>query len=575
MKPQAPQSASPHASNSRIPRLHVRTSLLFLPRYLVWLLCMGVLAVGIAVQSLWAIALSGALVLLGWFDVLQTRHTLLRNYPVIGHIRYLFEGFRPEIRQYFIESDRDEVPFSREQRALAYQRAKGETDTRAFGSTTNLYGDGADWMVQTLMPLELHDHDFRIQIGGADCRQPYSASVFNISAMSFGALSAHAIRALNRGAALGGFYHDTGEGAISPYHLEHGGDLVWEIGSGYFGCRTPEGHFDLQRFTAKATLPQVKMIEIKLSQGAKPGLGGLLPAKKITPEIAQTREVPMGQDCISPAGHSAFGTPRELVRWIAQLREHSGGKPVGFKLCVGHPWEFMAIVKAMLAEDCYPDFIVVDGAEGGTGAAPSEFIDSVGAPLRDGFLLVHNTLVGTGIRERIRVGVSGKIISGFDVARMLAMGADWCNSARGFMFALGCIQARACNTDRCPTGVATQDATRQKALHVPDKAERVQQFHDRTLKALAEIMGAVGVRHPDALEPYHVVRRQPNGQIKLYSKHYFYVQPNELIHGSGRSELYNQLWAMADADQFAPVERQALRQNTPKASASHLHLVNL
>lgn len=565
----------PHRLHSGLQKLQARTSLLFLPRYLVWLLCGAGLLLALWLHS-WGLGLIlTALVLLGLHDVLQTRHSLLRNYPVAGHLRYLLENFRPEIRQYFIENDRDEVPFSREQRALAYQRAKGQTDTRAFGSTVNLYTDGADWIVQTLTPLVLKDTDFRIRIGGPDCQQPYDASVFNISAMSFGALSAQAIRALNRGAALGGFYHDTGEGSISPYHLEGGGDLVWEIGSGYFGCRTAEGQFDLQRFATKAALPQVKMIEIKLSQGAKPGLGGLLPAPKITPEIARTREIPMGQDCVSPPGHSAFRTPRELIQWIRVLREHSGGKPVGFKLCIGQPWEFMAIVKAMQAESCCPDFIVVDGAEGGTGAAASEFIDSVGTPLRDGFLFVHNTLVGAGLREQIRIGVSGKIISGLDVARMLAMGADWCNSARGFMFAVGCIQARACNTDRCPTGVATQDPRRQKALYVPDKAERVQQFHARTVQALAEIMGAVGVSHPDQLEPYHMVRRQPNGEVKLYSKHYFYLNPGELLQGECRSSVYNQLWAMADPDQFAPREAQPLRQNTPKAAASAIPVANV
>ncbi len=564
-----------HPLHSTLQKLHASTSLLFMPRYLVWLLCWA----GLAVAFWWPSLALGlpmlALALLGLHDVLQSRHSLLRNYPVAGHVRYLLETFRPEIRQYFIENDRDEVPFSREQRALAYQRAKGETDTRAFGSTVNLYADGSDWMVQTLQPLQITHTDFRIRIGGPDCLQPYSASVFNISAMSFGALSANAIRALNKGAALGGFYHDTGEGSISPYHLEHGGDIVWEIGSGYFGCRTEAGRFDLERFAQKAALPQVKMIEIKLSQGAKPGLGGLLPAAKITPEIAQTREVPMDRDCVSPPGHTAFDSPRGLVRWIGELRAHSGGKPVGFKLCIGHPWEFMAIVKAMQAEDCYPDFIVVDGSEGGTGAAASEFLDSVGTPLRDGFLFVHNTLVGTGLRERIRIGVSGKLISGFDVARMLAMGADWCNSARGFMFALGCIQARACNTDRCPTGVATQDPVRQKALNIPDKADRVRQFHDRTLRALGEIMGAVGVTHPDELEPYHVVRREADGQVKLYSKHYFYMLPGELLTGACRSSIYTQLWDMADPDRFAPREAQPLRQNTPRAMAQSLPVVNL
>lgn len=529
-----------------------KTTAKVLPRYSIWIL-FTLLTIIFSIYHFWLLAtIVAGFVLLGVRDRFQHKHAILRNYPIIGHLRFVFEEFRPEIRQYFIESDTDELPFSREQRALVYQRAKKEDDTRAFGTISNLYEGGSEWMTQSIGSMRLPNHDFRIVIGGKDCLQPYSASVFNISAMSFGALSANAVRALNQGAEMGNFYHDTGEGSLSPYHLESKGDIVWEIGSGYFGCRTADGRFNPREFQKKAINPQVKMIEIKLSQGAKPGLGGKLPAEKVTLEIASTRGIPVAQDCISPPSHSAFTTPRELIQFIQQLRDLSGGKPVGFKLCIGHPWEFMAIVKAMIAMDSYPDFIVVDGAEGGTGAANTEFMDHIGMPLRDGFLIVHNTLVGAGIRDKIRVGVSGKIISGFDVARMLALGADWCNSARGFMFALGCVQSRTCNTDKCPTGVATQDPNRQRALVVPDKAERVKNFHEGTLEALAEIMGAVGVSHPDDLEPYHVIRRGPDGQIRLFSKHYYFLKDSSLIKNEEKSDVYNQLWAMANPDTFHP-----------------------
>jgi len=529
-----------------------KTTAKVLPRYSIWLLFALLTIVCLTYQVWWLAAVMAGFVVLGFIDRFQHKHSILRNYPIIGHMRFVFEEFRPEIRQYFIESDTDELPFSREQRALVYQRAKKEDDTRSFGTISNLYEGGSEWMTQSIGSMKLPNHDFRIVIGGKNCLQPYSSSVFNISAMSFGALSANAVRALNQGAEMGNFYHDTGEGSLSPYHLESKGDLVWEIGSGYFGCRTADGRFDPIQYQHKAINPQIKMIEIKLSQGAKPGLGGKLPAEKVTAEIASTRGIPIAQDCISPPSHTAFTTPRELIQFIQQLRDLSGGKPVGFKLCIGHPWEFMAIIKAMIVMDSYPDFIVVDGAEGGTGAANTEFMDHIGMPLRDGFLIVHNTLVGAGIRDKIRIGVSGKIISGFDVARMLALGADWCNSARGFMFALGCVQSRTCNTDRCPTGVATQDPYRQKALVVPDKAERVKNFHDGTLAALAEIMGAVGVSHPDDLEPYHVIRRGPDGQIRLFSKHYYFLKHGSLLSGEEKSDVYTQLWAMANPDTFNP-----------------------
>lgn len=507
---------------------------------------------GLLLTNWWLIIIGGLLVALGIYDIMQSKHAILTNYPVAGHVRYVLEDFRPEIRQYLLENDKEQVPFSRQQRALVYQRAKNVSDTNAFGTLDNLYTQGKEWFLQSALSHPLEKQDFRITVGGERCIQPHDMSVFNISAMSFGSLSANAIMALNQGAKIGGFTHDTGEGAISPYHRKFGGDLIWELGTGYFGCRTAEGNFDAQSFAEKAVDSQVKMIEIKLSQGAKPGKGGVLPAEKITQEIADTRQVLTGQDCVSPSSHSAFSTPRELVAFWQQLRDLSGGKPVGFKLCIGQPWQFMAIVKAMIETDNYPDFIVIDGAEGGTGAAPVEFMDSVGMPLIDGFLFVHNTLVGAGIREKIKLGVSGKIVSGFDIARMLALGADWCNSARGFMFAVGCIQSRSCHTNTCPVGVATQDPYRQKALDVPSKAERVASFHKNTLKSLSSIVGAVGLEHPSQLQPYHIARRLDDGQIKLLSKFFYFADEGALLDHSARADVFNQMWVMADADTFLP-----------------------
>jgi glutamate synthase domain-containing protein 2 len=425
--------------------------------------------------------------------------------------------------------------------------------------------DGYEWINHSMSPTRLATHDFRIAIGEAanGCTQPYSASVFNISAMSFGALSANAILALNQGAKIGGFAHDTGEGSISQHHRVHGGDLIWEIGSGYFGCRTSEGRFDPQSFAANAKDPQVKMIEIKLSQGAKPGHGGMLPGPKVSKEIAAARGVPEGVDCVSPASHSAFSTPLELMAFIEQLRELSGGKPVGFKLCIGHPWEWFALVKAMLQTNILPDFIVVDGAEGGTGAAPVEFTDHVGAPLQEGLLLVHNTLKGAGLRNRIKVGCAGKVVSAFDMARMIALGADWCNAARGFMFALGCIQAQACHTGHCPTGVTTQDAHRQQALHVPSKAERVANFHEQTLHALQEIVQAAGLNHPTEITAHHIVRRVNDNEVRLLANLVPQVAPGSLL-SSDLSSLHNVFryyWPLAQAQDFVlhPTAEAALK----------------
>ncbi len=445
---------------------------------------------------------------LGVYDLIQKRHSVLRNYPVVGHMRFLFEGIRPEIRQYLIESDQDEEPFSRDERSIVYQRAKNVEDARPFGTRMRVYDLGYQWLTHSIRPRHIADTNFRLLIGGPDCTKPYSASLYNISAMSFGSLSANAIEALNRGAAAGGFAHDTGEGGISRYHRVGGGDLIWELGSGYFGCRTPEGGFDPDAFAKVSADPQVKMIEIKLSQGAKPGHGGMLPASKISPEIAEARGVPMGVDCISPASHSAFSTPLEMMEFIRELRQLSDGKPIGFKLCIGHRREFMCIVKAMLKTGVTPDFIVVDGKEGGTGAAPLEFANHMGMPLVEGLTFVHNTLRGAGLRDRIKIGASGKLVTAFDIAKALALGADWANSARGFMFSIGCIQAQACHTNCCPVGVATQDPIRQRALVVPDKATRVANFHRNTLKALGEMTGAAGLDSPWGFLPHHLMVRE-------------------------------------------------------------------
>ncbi len=506
-----------------------------------------------------ALLVFAALVGVGVYDLQQTKSSVLRNYPVVGHVRFMLESIRPELRQYFLESDNEAAPFSRSQRSLVYQRAKNESDKRPFGTLLDVAAVGYEWVNHSLAPTRLTSHDFRIGIGELPdgtpkdgCSQPYQASVFNISAMSFGALSANAILALNAGAKRGGFAHDTGEGSISAHHRTHGGDLIWEIGSGYFGCRNDDGTFSAERFAATAQDPQVKMVELKLSQGAKPGQGGILPGAKVTSEIAAARGVPVGVDCVSPASHSAFGTPVAMLQFIARLRELSGGKPVGFKLCIGHPWEWFGMVKAMLATGITPDFIVVDGAEGGTGAAPLEFTDHVGVPLQEGLLLVHNTLLGVNLRAQIRIGCAGKVVSAFDVARMMALGADWCNSARGFMFALGCIQAQSCHTGNCPTGVTTQDPLRQQALVVPDKATRVAQFHRSTLHALQELVQAAGLTHPAAITPHHIVRRISQNEVRLLANLVIQVQPGSLLSDSleGQHEVFKRYWPQASADSF-------------------------
>ena len=530
------------------------------PRYITLTLCAIIaLMLGVGVFTVapdWraivfvAFALFAALTLLGVYDLFQTKHAVLRTYPIAAHLRFILEEMRPEMRQYFFESETDGLPFSRSQRALVYQRAKMVLDKRPFGTQRDVYAQGYEFLSHSIAPRAVDPASFRVSVGGPDCAKPYSASVFNISAMSFGSLSANAIRALNAGARLGGFAHDTGEGGYSPHHREGGGDIIWEIGSGYFGCRSEKGDFDPDRFADAAANPQIKMVEIKLSQGAKPGHGGVLPAAKVSAEIAAIRGVAVGQDCISPVRHSAFSTPLEMMAFIARLRSLSGGKPVGFKLCIGHPWEFFGLCKAMLETGVTPDFIVIDGKEGGTGAAPLEFADHLGMPLREGLTFARNALVGAGLRERIRIGSSGKIVTAFDMAAAFALGADWCNSARGFMFSLGCIQSLSCHTDTCPTGVATQDPLRARALVVEDKTTRVKNFHAATLHALGELTAAAGLEHPQDFRPEQFFRRVSDRETLSFAELYPALEKGELIAGA-REPHWRKMWGLARADSFA------------------------
>ncbi|MBS7816382.1 FMN-binding glutamate synthase family protein [Wohlfahrtiimonas chitiniclastica] len=535
------------------------TAVAYIGRYSLFILAIVVALVSIGFNfplGKVVFGVSLVLIFIGILDISQKTYAVRRNYPILGNLRYLLKHFRPEIRQYFIESDSEAVPFTHGQRELVYNRSKNHNSNRAFGTIQNVYEKGFQFINHSMAPVAMPDPDgFRVTIGGKECKQPYSASIFNISAMSFGALSSNAVLALNGGAKLGNFAHDTGEGSISPYHLENGGDLIWELGSGYFGCRTEDGRFDPEKFREKARLPQVKMIEVKISQGAKPGHGGVLPKDKITKEIAETRGVPMDRDCISPATHSEFSTPIELLEFIQKLRELSEGKPVGFKLCIGHAWEFAAIVKAMLKTGILPDFIVVDGKEGGTGSAPIEFADHIGSPLREGLLFVHNTLVGANLRDQIKIGASGKIISAFDIARTLAIGADWVNSARGFMFALGCIQSLSCHTNNCPTGIATQDLMRQKGLDVTNKKNRVYNYHRNTLHALAEMLSSAGISNVHELEPHHLVLRTTDNEVRLFSNTYYYLEPGALLKDEIASQYYSTVWNEAQAESFAPTKK--------------------
>ncbi len=522
---------------------------LFYAVVLLWLGSAAAWAAGLPAG--WAVIVLGLLVALGIHDLVQVNHALLRNYPLLGHLRYLLESVGPEMHQYFVEGELNGRPFNRDQRSLVYQRAKDVTDTQPYGTQLDLYSPDYVWINHSVAPApSIPDpaRNLRIEVGNDQCARPYSASVLNISAMSFGSLGANATSALNRGAQLGGFAHDTGEGGISRYH-RHGGDLIWEIGSGYFGCRREDGRFDPDRFRDAASDEQVKMVELKLSQGAKPGHGGMLPGAKVSEEIAEARGIPEGQDCLSPPRHPEFSTPIEMLEFLGQMRELSGGKPVGFKLCVGHPSEVMAISKAMLDTGIVVDFIVVDGAEGGTGAAPQEFSDHIGTPMREGLMLVQNALVGADLRDRVSVGAAGKIVSGFDMAIAMALGADWANSARGFMLALGCIQSLRCNLNDCPTGVATQDPGLQRGLVVDDKAPRVHAFHHATVEAFSEILTSSGLSTPWELSPQHVLLRTRAGEVRSLDRVYDFVEPGALMAGEGPAWL-RRAWSFARSDSF-------------------------
>ena len=532
-------------------------------RYSAWagasLLCVLSLC-GLLVSEVfvWSFIIFGGLAILGFRDYLKSTHPVRANYPLMGRMRYLLESIRPELRQYFWESDTDEIPYSRNQRAMVYQRAKNSQAKRSFGTEKQVYEEDYNWLNHSITPIKIANSDFRIEVGDSNSDHIYEMSLLNISGMSFGALSPPAVESLSIGARLGGFAQNTGEGSLSRYHQRGGGDLIWQISTGYFGCRTEAGRFDAEQFKVKATSSQVKMIEIKLSQGAKPGHGGILPAPKVTAEIAETRGVPVGETCESPSSHAEFSTPIGLLKFADRLRSLSGGKPVGIKLCIGHPWEFVALVKAMVETNILLDFVTVDGSEGGTGAAPTEFSDHIGSPLRDAIVFVDNALTGAGLRQRIKIGASAKIVSAYDISRLCALGADWCNMARPFMFALGCIQAKDCGSGNCPTGITTMDPTRYRALDVPSRAVRVKNFHEHTLKAVAELLGAAGIAHPTDLNRRHIVRRLSASQIKLADQIYPRVSNGALVTGEGIIEdpRLRTYWSLVSSESFHLKEDQ-------------------
>jgi glutamate synthase domain-containing protein 2 len=523
-------------------------------RRLFWIISSIVFVLVAWIASYWPHILHSLIILvplflLGLYDIVQRPVNILRLFPVIGHLRYLLLGIRPQIQQYFIETNQSGTPYSNEVRELVYERAAGTLDKLPFGTQRDVHAVGFDSINHSLAPKKVPECEARTTVGGPQCTQPYSASRLNISGMSFGAISSHAIRALNRGAKIGGFAHNTGEGGLSEYHLQEGGDIVWQIGTGYFGCRQPDGRFDPVQFADKAQLPVVKMIEIKLSQGAKPAHGGVLPAAKISAEISRIRGVPMGEDCISPPAHSAFDSPIGLLEFVQRLRELSGGKPVGFKLCVGWRAEFLGICKAMLKTGIYPDFITIDGAEGGTGAAPVEFSDFVGVPLNDGLVFVRNALVGTNTREPIRLIASGKVITGFDMVCKVALGADMCNIARGMMFAVGCVQSRRCHTNLCPTGVATQKPDRVYALSIDDKAPKVANFHRATIHSFLRVVGAAGIDKVSDITPGLIFRRVATAMVKHYDEIFPFLEPGILL-GDEIPAHFRDYWQQASAEHF-------------------------
>lgn len=504
--------------------------------------------VGIALfwgPILWAFVIILPLIILGVFDIFQKSHTIRRNFPLIGRARYMLESIRPEIMQYFVETDTEGRPLNRILRSLIYRRAKGQTDTEPFGTQMDIYHSGYEWLEHSMYakqnPKEIGEFP-RLLIGGKDCKQPYSSSLLNISAMSFGSLSKNAVLAMNKGAKMGNFAHNTGEGGISDYHLEHGGDLIWQIGTGYFGCRNDDGSFNDVTFRENATRPQVKMIEIKLSQGAKPGHGGILPAAKNTEEIARIRHVKPGISVHSPPSHTAFSDPIQFMHFIKRLRDLSDGKPIGFKLCLGRKQEFMDFCEAMIYTGITPDFITIDGGEGGTGAAPVEFSNSMGMPLREGLIFVHDTLVGFGLREEIKLIVAGKIITGFHMARAIALGADGCNSARAMMLAVGCIQALQCNLNTCPTGVATQNPSLVKGLVVEDKWPRAKRYHEATIHSFLELVAAAGLNDPSELTRNHISKRVGLYDVKTYDEIYPYIEPKSLLDINTIPESYKKFF---------------------------------
>ncbi|MBC3766240.1 FMN-binding glutamate synthase family protein [Neptunicella marina] len=546
-------------------------------RVLVVVLLLTVLSVVTAMSiwpgAWWALLILLPLSVMGLYDLVQSSHTLWRNFPIVGRGRWVMEFFRPFVRQYFFESETDGVPISRMFRTLIYQRAKGSLDSNPYGTKLDTHAVGYEWIGHSIAAKhhESHHNEARIVVGGPDCKQPYSAAILNISAMSFGALSNNAIRALNKAAMLGEFYHNTGEGSVSPYHLEHGGDLVWQIGTGYFGCRDNDGHFSPDNFARVASQNSIKMIEIKLSQGAKPGHGGILPADKNTAEIARIRLVEQGTQVNSPPGHSAFSTPIEMMHFIAQLRELSGGKPVGFKLCIGRMSEFVAVCKAMVKTGIKPDFITVDGGEGGTGAAPLEYSNSVGMPLTEALAFVHDALTGFDLRKDIRIIASGKVFSGFHLVKNLALGADMCNSARGMMVALGCVQSLVCNTNKCPTGIATQDPKLIRGLVVEDKAERVARYQRETVKAVMEIIASAGLRHSEHLNRSHIFRRITQTEVRRYDEIYTNLRTGSLLNGDVPHK-FEQAMKESVADSFFPKEFvEETEDGLKQGESSHPH----
>lgn len=504
-------------------------------------------------KFLWTLVVIGPPILIGFFDAFQKKSAIRRNFPFLGNFRFLLEQLGPEMRQYFVESDQEGRPFNREQRSAVYRRSKNVLDTLPFGTQLDVYDARYEWLKHSIDPVDPGEVKVRVQVGGPQCKQPYSASIYNISAMSYGSLSSVAVQALNEGAKLGNFAHNTGEGGISPYHLEAGGDLIWQIGSGYFGCRKANGLFDPDKFAEKAQLPSVKMIEIKISQGAKPGHGGILPAEKVTAEIAEIRGVPMGQDVQSPSKHSAFTTPIELCHYIQQLRELSGGKPIGLKICIGKYHEFVAIVKAMIHTSITPDFISIDGGEGGTGAAPLEFSNRLGSPLREGLTFAHNILRGYNLRDQIKINASGRCITAFDLISKFCIGADICSSARGMMFALGCIQALKCNNNKCPTGVTTHDPYLKRGLVVEDKKDRVFHYHNKTIFAVREMLAAMGLQSSEDAGPWHLMHRTINQEIQSYAEVHPELVPGILLSQSNIPENFREICNAASPESFKRV----------------------